>query len=63
MKGNIKITVEQTYEDCGFPITETYIIARDNTYESIEDWVRVFKKILNLVEFHPDTIKDVFNEE
>jgi hypothetical protein len=63
MKGNTKLTIE-IKDDCGsFPVTETYTLGRDNTYESIEDWVDVFKKVLYLVGYHPETIKEVFNDD
>lgn len=63
MKGNIKITVEQTDDTGTFPITETYMIGRDNTYESIEEWIDVFKKIMFVVGFHPGTIEKAFGDE
>ena len=63
MKGHNKIEVKITSDCGGFPITETYTIERDNTYEGLDDWVDVFKKILYLVGFHPDTIREAFNEE
>ena len=60
MKGNTKITLEIQDESGAFAITETYTIARDNTYESVDEWVDVFKKILYLVGFDPVTINEVF---
>lgn len=63
MKGNIKITVESKDESGTFPITETFIIERDNTYEVIDEWIGVFKKILYCYGYHPSTIKEVFPEE
>lgn len=60
MKGSIKIEVNVT-NDCGnFPITEIFVIGRDNTYEGIEDWVEAFKKILYCVGFQSSSIEDVF---
>ena len=31
--------------------------------DGIEDWIRLFKKVLFWVEFHPNTIKEAFLEE
>ena len=63
MKGKVRIAIETTNECGEFPITEGYVISRDNTYESIDDWVDVFKKILHLQGFHPEPIKEAFAEE
>ena len=63
MKGNIKIKVEVTNKCGAFPITETFTIERDNTYETLDDWVDVFKKILYNAGFPPETINEVFGEE
>jgi len=63
MKGNIKITVEVKDEVGSFPITETFTIERDNTYESIEDWIEVFKKMLYNTGFTEERIERVFDGE
>lgn len=51
MKGDttIKVIVK---DDIGiFPVTETYTISRDNTYEHIDEWIDVFNKMLYCVGF------------
>ena len=63
MKGNVKIMVEIKDETGRFPITEACIISRDNTYETIEEWIDVFKRILLFQGFHSETIKEAFSEE
>ena len=60
VKGNIEITVKVTRED-RFPITETFTMTRDNTYESLSEWVEAFKNILFVVGFHPDSINEALN--
>jgi len=46
MKGKVKVRVE-VCDECGrFPITETWEYTRDNTYESLQDWLELFSKIL-----------------
>ena len=52
MKGSIRITVEETDGMGNFPVTENHIIARDNTFEGIEEWIVVFRKILLVQGFH-----------
>ena len=63
MRGNIKITVEVTDDLGAFPITETYSIGRDNTYETLDEWVEVFKKVLYIVGFAEGSIREVFEGE
>ena len=58
MKGSIKITVEETDSTGAFPITETHIISRDNTFEGIEEWIDVFRKILSVRGFHYGTVNE-----
>lgn len=60
MKGYIKITIEEQDETGAFPIKNTYIIHRDNTFESIEEWVDVFKKILYLTNYSSELIEEIF---
>jgi hypothetical protein len=63
MKGNISIEIKET-NNCGsFPITNIIKIERDNTFEGIDEWIDVFKKILYIQGFHPNTITEVFPEE
>jgi len=63
MKGNIKIVVESTDEFGSFPVTEKITLERNNTYESLEEWVYVFKKILYCAGFSEELVSGVFNEE
>lgn len=46
MKGQTKVRVEVTDEMGHFPMTETMEYTRDNTFESIDDWVGLFNKVL-----------------
>jgi hypothetical protein len=62
MKGEIKIEIKVTDECGAFPITKTFTITQDNTYESIEEWIEVFKQILYVQGFQPETIKEIFKE-
>ena len=62
MKGNIKITIEETNDTGTFPVKETFTIERDNTYEVLDDWISVFKKILYCQGFHENLINDIFPE-
>ena len=59
MKGNVKITVVIRDEIGQFPITETYTFSRDNTFESVVDWILVFSKILVCAGFNQETIDRV----
>ena len=61
MKGRVLVTINITHE-IPHRVTETYSIGQDNTYETIDDWINMFKKILYCLEFHPDTIEEAFNE-
>lgn len=63
MKGSIVITIKETNECGHFPLTSVHTIERDNTFESIEDWVDIFKKILYMQGFCEKTINEIFNEE
>ena len=58
MKGEQTITVTIKDETRAFPLTSTYTIKSDNTYEHIDEWKDVFKKILYLIGFHPDTVEE-----
>ena len=63
MKGNVKITVEIRDEVGVFPLTTKYTIERDNTYETLDEWMETFKGLLYSVGFHPDSVKNYFIEE
>lgn len=64
MKGNFKITVEVMNDCDSFPITETISLNVDNTPEHIDTMVDYFKRILLMMGYHSNTVKDAFyNEE
>ena len=63
MKGHLKITVEHTEQTGAFPIKHTYTFDVDNTPECIDDIVPMLRKILHCLDFHSDTINEVFNDE
>jgi len=46
MKGKIEVIVKVTDETRSFPITEEFNYKRDNTFESVEEWLELFKNIL-----------------
>ena len=52
MKGKMKVRVEALNECGTFPITETWEYTVDNTYESLDDWIILFEKILVTQGFH-----------
>jgi len=60
MKGNIEITIRVTDATGTFPITNTFTLTCDNTYESIDEWIDVFRKILFVNGFEQATIDEVF---
>ena len=62
MKGETKITIKIKDETGSFSKTETFIIKRDSTFEGIDDWIEVFKKILYCVSFQEETVNDAFGE-
>ena len=62
MKGSIKVTVTVTNEVGAFPITESWEYTRDNTYESISEWMDLFQKILLAQGFHPNITERYFEE-
>ena len=61
MKGHIEIKVTETDEVGAFPIVRSFTIERDNTFESINEWVDAFKSILYAMTFAPETIDGIFN--
>jgi hypothetical protein len=62
MKGKITITVSVRDEFGLFPITEKFIYERDNTYESVEEWIVLFNKILIHQGFHNSIKIGLVNE-
>ena len=52
MIGKIKVKVEVTNED-RFPVTNSWEFTQDNTFESLEEWIDVFQKILYTQGFAP----------
>jgi hypothetical protein len=46
MKGKLTVKIELTDETRFFPITETWEYNVDNTYESLDEWLTLFEKIL-----------------
>ena len=63
MRGNVKLTLEITNAMGTFPITETFTIEQNNTYESFDEWIEAFKKILYFAGFNEAQMLEVFNEE
>ena len=63
MKGNIRFTIEIKDETGNFPVTETFTIEQDNTYEDIYEWIEAFKKILYCAGFGEGIIEEVFGEK
>ena len=58
MKGSIKITVEETSDTGAFPVTKTFTIAQDNTWEGVEEWIEAFRSILLVQGFHYGTVNE-----
>jgi len=58
MKGNIKVTVTEVTEHQHFPITKTFSIEQDNTWEGVEDWIEAFRAILLVQGFHYGTVNE-----
>ena len=64
MKGKIKVKVEVTDECGSFPIIETWEYTRDNTLETLDEWVELFNKILTVQGFYSQVdIKDEKDED
>jgi len=63
MKGEIEITVKTTDEVGNFPISDTIIIKRDSTPEGVEEMMCYFRKILLVMGYHPDTVKEYLGED
>ena len=53
MKGEIEVTVRVRDDMAIFPIEETWTYHRDNTFETSEEWIELFEKILWTHGFHP----------
>lgn len=62
MKGQVKVRVEVTDEMGHFPITESWEYTRDNTLESMDDWIGLFNKVLAVQGFS-GTLEDYFGED
>ena len=58
MKGSIKITVTEVTEHNHFPITKSFTIEEDNTWEGVEGWINAFRSILFVQGFHHDTVNE-----
>ena len=63
MKGNIKLTIETRDEFHDFPITTTWSWERDNTIESIEEWIDLFNMILASQGFHSSAQVGIKHED
>jgi len=61
LKGSIKISVETTEGTGAFPVTRKYTFEQDNTLESIDEWIEIFKQILYCETFSSDLIEEIFN--
>lgn len=51
MKGSMKVSIEITDEVGSFPITDKWTYEVDNTYETLEQWIDLFNRILAVVGF------------
>ena len=66
MKGNMKVSVEVTRPSLHgeFDIADSWTYETDNTYESVEDWLDLFEKVLYSQGFSPYklTIEEDYDE-